>query len=654
MKHGRQTRAFRGVGQRSAPSSSVRQTRQPVQATWGQRVRYRMDTAFSRGPMAVIVWLASMTVALILVASLVLAIFRVRINDESVGFLEAFWQSMLRVIDPGTMGGDNGWPLRIVALLVTVGGIFLASALIGIIAAAIDSKIQDLRRGRSFVVEYGHTLILGWSPRIFTIVSEICVANENQSDSCIVVLADREKTEMEEDLRTRVGTKLGTRIVCRTGEPASLHDLAIVNVTHARSVVALGEVEEAGGDAEIVKAVLAVLVATGDDARTIVAEVSDHEIADALGAAGGGRVLCVRASDIIARITAQACRQSGLSAVCQELLDFDGDEIYFHVTPELEGATFGDSLLAFDHSSVIGVRAADGQVQVNPPMDRVFVPGDAVIAVAEDDDKVVFTGLQEVAAPDVVVAPDKDSAPQRILVVGWNPIGSAVLDELDEFVPSGSAVDVLVDEDLAQVDPADLAALGNLTVSVVSTSSDMGRLEAQIDEHHYHHVIVLGYRGGLTESEGDARTLLTMLLLQRRAREAGRPPSRIVAEILDSRDVELAQATGADDFVVSDALSSYLMAQLAENPELDAVFTDLFDAEGSAIGVKPCEWYVAPGRAVTFAEVVAAARARGETAIGYRRAATEHAAAEVVVNPSKRAEIVLASGDAVVVIGVPE
>ena len=30
------------------------------------------------------------------------------------------------------------------------------------------------------------------------------------------------------------------------------------------------------------------------------------------------------------------------------------------------------------------------------------------------------------------------------------------------------------------------------------------------------------------------------------------------------------QATGADDFVVSDALSSYLMAQLAENPELDA------------------------------------------------------------------------------------
>ena len=654
MKQGRQTQAFRGVAQRPATSSSVRMTRQPLKATRVQRFRYRMDTAFSRGPMAVIVWLASMTAAIIVLAALILAMFRVRVNDADVGFIEAFWQSLLRVIDPGTMGGDNGWALRIVALLVTVSGIFLASALIGIIAAAIDTKIQDLRRGRSFVVEYGHTLILGWSPRIFTIVSEICVANENQSDACIVVLADREKTEMEEELRTRLGRVHKTRIVCRTGEPASLHDLAIVNVSHARSVIVLGDVEAAGGDAEIVKSVLAVLVSSEDDARTVVAEVSDAEIANALSTAGNGRVLCVRASDIIARITAQACRQSGLSAVCQELLDFDGDEIYFHVAPELEQATFGDSLLAFEASSVIGIRSADGRVQVNPPMDTRFAHGDAVIAVAADDDTIVFSGLREVVAPNVVVAPVKDLRAQRVLVVGWNAIGAVVLDELDEFVPSGSAVDVLVDDDLAQVDPADLDRLRNLAATVVSTSNDMGRLETQIDEHEYDHVIVLGYRGELTEAEGDARTLLTMLLLQRRAREAGRRPTRVVAEILDSRDVELAQATGADDFVVSDALSSYLMAQLSENPELDAVFTDLFDAEGSAIGVKPSAWYVAPETAVEFAEVVAAARARNEVAIGYRLAATEANASEVVVNPAKAATLTFTADDAVVVIGPPE
>ena len=37
----------------------------------------------------------------------------------------------------------------------------------------------------------------------------------------------------------------------------------------------------------------------------------------------------VLAGDLIARITAQTCRQSGLSVVYTELLDFGGDEIYF-------------------------------------------------------------------------------------------------------------------------------------------------------------------------------------------------------------------------------------------------------------------------------------------------------------------------------------
>lgn len=164
MKQGRQTQAFRGIGQDRTKSSSVRRTRESVRTTLVQRLRYRMDNAFSRGPMAIIVWLASMTVAVIVVAALSLALFRVRINAKNVGFIEAFWQSMLRVIDPGTMGGDNGWGLRITALLVTISGIFLASALIGIIAAAIDTKVQDLRRGRSFVVENAHTLISAGRP----------------------------------------------------------------------------------------------------------------------------------------------------------------------------------------------------------------------------------------------------------------------------------------------------------------------------------------------------------------------------------------------------------------------------------------------------------------------------------------------------------
>ena len=170
----------------------------------------------------------------------------------------------------------------------------------------------------------------------------------------------------------------------------------------------------------------------------------------------------------------------------------------------------------------------------------------------------------------------------------------------------------------------------------------------------FDHVIILGYRSGMTPAEADARTLLTLLLLRRALDGDGERRSRVVTELLDSSDVELARATGADDFVVSDALSSYVLAQLSENPELDDVLTDLFDAEGSAVGLKPASRYVELDQTVSFASIVAGARERGEVAIGYRLAAQNGSQPEVVVNPKKSAEVRLGWEDRVVVIGPPE
>lgn len=198
-------------------------------ATFWQRLRYRFDSALSGGPTIVILWLGAATLALIVVAAAIIAIFGLGIDaGESAGFLESFWQSLLRVLDSGTFAGDNGWGLRVVALLVTLGGIIIASSLIGLVATAFDQQIEKLRKGRSSVLERDHTLVLGWSPRLFTILSELVVANENQKKPRIVILAPVDKTEMEDDVRARVGPTRNTKIVCRTGDPTSPHDLDLV------------------------------------------------------------------------------------------------------------------------------------------------------------------------------------------------------------------------------------------------------------------------------------------------------------------------------------------------------------------------------------------------------------------------------------------
>ncbi len=621
-----------------------------------QQVRYRFDNTISRGTLPVIGYLAVLTFALVLGAALVLAITGTAINEqENPSFGEAFWQSLLRILDPGTFSGDNGWFLRIVMLIVTLVGISIAAVLIGLIASGIEQRIDALRRGRSTVLESGHTLVLGWSPRIHTVVEELCAANANQRRPVVVVLAKQEKEDMEDELASRVASFRNTKIVCRTGDPANLHDLRNASAQEARSIIVLGHGDiSADADADVVKAVLGVLHVVERADVPIVAEVDDAETSWALREAGGDRVLTVRASDVIARITAQACRQSGLSAVCQELLDFDGDEIYFQEVPELVGRTFGEALLGFERSTILGVRHPDGTVAVNPPMDTVLEAGDAVIAVSEDDDTVVFSGIRDEPVPAAAHQPADVPESEQLLVVGWNPLGPAVLRELDEFAAPGSTVDVIVDPDV--VDAAELDDLGlrNLAVAFQSEHGNLDELTQTVSGRAFDHVIILGYRSGMSATEADARTLLTLLLLRRALDGDGQRRSRVVTELLDSSDVELAQATGADDFVVSDALSSYVLAQLAENPELDDVLTDLFDAEGSAVGLRPAARYVEADRPVPFASVVAAARHRGEIALGYRLARRDGTGAEVVVNPPKSAEVSLGDGDRVVVIGPPE
>jgi hypothetical protein len=120
----------------------------------------------------------------------------------------------------------------------------------------------------------------------------------------------------------------------------------------------------------------------------------------------------------------------------------------------------------------------------------------------------------------------------------------------------------------------------------------------------------------------------------------------------DDRNRALAQITQADDFVVSEKLISLLTTMISENPELETVFTHLFDSDGSEIYLKGAEFFVRLGEQINFQTVVEAARWRGETALGYRVAANsrEPPTFGVVLNPDKAAPLTLQPGDRVIVL----
>ena len=228
-----------------------------------------------------------------------------------------------RVVDAGTFVGDTTWPARLIGLLITLAGIFIAGSLIGLIASAVDGQIEQLRKGRSAVLENDHVLILGWSERVPAIVAELVIANESEKRAAVIVLANEEKDLMEDTLRDAIEDPQTTRIVCRNGDPAAPKDLIRANLANSRAVICVNGSE---GDAGVVKAVLAVNTLDEHFAgRHLVAELEDPELAMTLRTIMGDRIVPVNSDRLIAELTAQACRQRGLSQVFRDLLDYDGN-----------------------------------------------------------------------------------------------------------------------------------------------------------------------------------------------------------------------------------------------------------------------------------------------------------------------------------------
>jgi Trk K+ transport system NAD-binding subunit len=340
--------------------------------------------------------------------------------------------------------------------------------------------------------------------------------------------------------------------------------------------------------------------------------------------------------------------------VYTELLDFGGDEIYFHEEPGLVGQTFGQALLAYEDSAVIGLCARDGQVRLSPPMDTHIEAGDLVIAISEDDDTIRLSGItpqiNEAAIRQNII---QEPQPESTLILGWNQRASTIIKELDYYVAPGSEVLVMANLPAEEIKTAvQSIELNNLTVSFRPGDITDRRTLNKLDLQTYHHIIVLSYSDTLDPQEADSQTLITLLHLRVMTEQSSHKFS-IVSEMLDVRNRELAEITRADDFIVSDKLISLLLAQISENKKLGPVFADLFDPEGVELYLKPIENYVESGQALNFYTVIEAARQRGEIAIGYRLKSLAGQADQsygVVVNPDKSKPVTFSAGDRIIVL----
>ncbi len=606
------------------------------------KLRYKFDNIMARGAIALVGVLFLITAVVIIIAGIIAFL----LGNGSIS--ENVWASIMHTIDAGTITGtDTGnIPFIILMSVVTLCGLFVTSILIGIITTGFEEKLQSLKKGNSRVIENNHTVILGFNDSVYTIISELIVANENKKDGCIVILAPEDKEEMETSISEHIDDFKTTRVICRTGNITDFHMLRQCSIDTCRSIIINED-----RDFITTKAILAINTCVKELSDTpvkahIVATVSDIKNYEASQIAGEGNVELILIQDAVSRIIAQTCRQPGLSNVLIELFDYSGDELYFETFPQLAGRSFGEAMCMFEHAVVFGYKR-NGNIRLNPLSDTILKEDDSLILLVEDDGMAKplaeppnLNGIEELIS-DVKLNED----PENILIIGINGKLEKIIVELDNYFMKGSKV-VVANDEIPSAFQIITEKLTNISVEFIECDTSNRTTLDNLTEGKIDHVLLLS-NDELESETCDAITLLKLIHLRDIAKKMAKS-FNITSEMKNASNQRLARVANVNDLVVGSNIVNLILTQISENRDLSTVFKELLHADGSEIYIRSAVQYIKPNKIVDFYQITEIARRRGEIAIGYKKQSGN--SFTIVNGPAKSEKISFTEQDSIVVL----
>lgn len=611
-----------------------------------QKFRYWFDNLMSKGTPSLLLLLGIIT-ATVAVAGGLLSVALGGADGkgtEPVG--STIWFTLMHALNTGVLAKEEGTVAHLfVMTIVTLVGIFITSFLIGTISNAIKDKIANLQEGHSLVIEKGHVVVIGFDEEVTNIIEELALANENQKDAAVVVLADHDKTDMEDIIRDRVDNLHDIRVICRSGRPDNVKSLGICSLDTAKSIIV-----NLSDDFMTVKTVLAcksVLEEAGNTGAYITAVIRDRDVLHPASIAGGDAAEILNFQKTVARLMVQSGRHPGMSGILSELLSFKGNEVYVERIAGAVGQRLGVINLQLPNSTAIGM-IRDGEVLLNPAEEALVQEGDELILIARDDEQTTLQPAAVVDASRFQLELDAREYPHTLLVLGYSDMVKQILLEEESHTVPGSQVVVAVEPGRLDHDalPSE-AELHNISLEVRECMIHKRRvLEALVAENPTS--ILLLADPELDDEEADARTLMLQLQLNDIADEIGASVPLIV-EMNSTRNQQLAQIMRATDFVVSGRITAKLMVQVAEERHKKAILNDLLSDGGSSIYMKPVTRYVLVDKPVDFYTLGASAVRYGEIAIGYKRFNAD-GTFEIVINPKSKAATTFGAGDDLIVV----
>lgn len=582
---------------------------------WYKKFKYKMDTYMARGIAVQLIMLGLAILTVVLITGLTAAAIEA---DTSSGM--GLWQSLMHIIDPGTITGDDTENIGFLAVMafVTAAGMILTGTLIGIINSAVSKKLEDLRKGRSQIIEEDHTVILGFDDDIYCLLDEIIMSNEHKDRGCVVIIANRDKEEMEQLLKNRIPDFGNTDVICRSGKPIEESMLAMGSVENAKSII-INENNDFH--------VLRILLGLGDyleaHRTTLRPEPTittllhkQQSINSARIATKGHKAELLFFEDTIAKLIAQVCRQPGLSKVLSELFSYAGSEFYFSNKCQMVGGndfvgkTFNQVVGRYANAIVVGFRRKK-KLFVNPDIKAPLQPGDELLVIAAEgkiDKSATEAVLDESKLRPYKALPNKA---MHMLVLEWNDSLPAILQNLDDFVLEGSTVTVASDR------PYDISKLKyeHITANFIHCEDMYSRskLAAMVTPEITN--VLLVSHDGISKEGADAQTAMLLLNLRSILSERKDNTVNVTTEMKLAEDQQLLQSHDICDFVVGSEIANRVMVQIANEPMLHELFIDLLTADESDIYLRKAQEYVDIGDVYTFRQLCRLVNRHGVTEV---------------------------------------
>ena len=561
--------------------------------------------------------------------------------------------------------------VTIINIIAAVIGLLFLGALIGMISSIIESKISDLKRGKSVVIESNHSIFLGWSNKLRTAILELSESNRSMAHSSIVILAAKDKVFMEEELIPEIPHWSKTDVICRSGDPSYDFDLQMVSASTARSIVLLST-EEVNSDSMVLKRALAL---QKDKTITcpIIAEVHSAENANVIKLLD--KFTVIQPKNFIMRVIAQTIKEPGLSKLYYELLTFRGKEFYIwppthdsnnsssktNFAKNFVGKTFKEIVFNFSSSSLIGIASNEEkdkkEIKLLPDFSTIIKDNDQLILLSEDDSTIgKMKGFYNplISNPQIQSTIIKEpKLKKHVTIIGWNSWTHILIEELNAQLEKGSEIDILFNDKIKH-HPDELfgSKCQNLKITIKPQKTSNKEYLSQVNWTKTNSVIILSYRDDFEIQEADSLTLMTFTHIKSH-RDTNHFNFNICCELLDPKNQRLIEGNRDDEFITGEELIAMYLVQLSENKYLKEVYTDLLDETGAEFYLRSASTYLNNlDSEVTFGELVNEGLKRNEIVIGIhdRKYIDDITSFQSILSPNKSSKFKLGPEDKILVI----